>query len=139
MDHLTDEEAYWEARKRMKKKKGFYKHLSTYLVVGSFFFLLNMADNPRDIWFIFPMLTWGVGLGIHYVSVFGLPGFNFNSKEWEEEQIRREMRNISRELPEAPAFPQHKDDANMEELRLPPLREKEANKSKRNYRDDDFV
>jgi len=88
---MNTEKEYRRARKKVKKKKGFYSHLTSYILVIGFLFILNMITSPLDIWFIFPALGWGLGLGFHYLGVFGLPMFKFNSEEWEEREIEKEI------------------------------------------------
>ena len=85
---------YIAARKRVKKIKGFYGHLAAYVVVGAFFFLMNMLTNPFDLWFYFPMLGWGIGLAFHYIGVFGVPGVGNLDKAWEEKQIEKEVQRM---------------------------------------------
>lgn len=90
----TEDPIYKEAKKRMLAKKGFYKHLGAYIAVGIFFMGLNLAsylNGEGDIWFQIPMLGWGIGLLIHYFSTFGLPGTNILTKEWEDEEIEKQM------------------------------------------------
>jgi len=94
---MTPEDQYRHAKKKVKKKKGFFKHLSAYLAVGSFFFALNMITDPFDVWFVFPMLPWSVGIIIHYFSVFGFPGGALTD-EWEEREIEREMRKLDHKV-----------------------------------------
>ncbi len=89
--------AYEEARKRVKKKKEFYSHLTSYLVMGVFFFVFNLLTAPGHWWFYWPMLGWGIGVAFHYFEVFGLPGVGDLSKEWEQKTMREEMRRIERE------------------------------------------
>jgi len=91
---------YRQAQKKVQKKKNFYRHLSVYIAVSLFFFILNMVtlgDDP-EIWFFFPMLPWGVGLLIHYFSMFGLPWTNALTEEWEEKELRKEMERAERKL-----------------------------------------
>lgn len=83
---------YKRAQKRVKAKKGFFYHLASYMIIIGFLFLLNMVTTPFDIWFIFPGMAWAVGLAFHYVGVFGLPFVNFNSLEWEERELQKELR-----------------------------------------------
>ena len=78
---LTEE----QARKQARKEKEFYGHLASYLVVNAFFAAVNLLTDPGSIWFIFPMLGWGVGLVSHAASVFGLPGLGHS---WEERRVR---------------------------------------------------
>lgn len=94
-----NDEIYYRARKRLKSKKKFYKHLSVYIAVGMFFFIMNMVTlgNDPELWFFFPMMPWGVGLLIHYFSVFGLPFTGALTEEWEKSEMDKEMERARRE------------------------------------------
>lgn len=79
------------------------------------------------------MIGWGIALAFQYVKIFGVPGAGFTAEDWEEAEIRREMRKMGYEptydeLPEA--------EYGEDELELKPLREKEL---RRNYREEDLV
>ena len=85
------------ARKRVNKKKKFYKHLVAFIAVGFFFFSINLAtylDGDNEIWFFFPMLPWSTGLIIHYLLTFGFPGSNILTPEWEAKQLDKEMQSL---------------------------------------------
>ena len=94
----TEEEIYRKAKKRVKAKKDFYWHFAVYLVIGAFFFAMNMFTF-KGFWFYYPMLCWGIAIAFHYLAVFGLP-WGTLSKEWEEKEIEREMNRRLKELPE---------------------------------------
>ncbi len=94
---MRQKDKYKRARQRVKAKKGFYGHLSSYISTGIFFFGLNMLTDPYEVWWYIPMLAWGVGLGIHYCSVFGLPGTDILSKEWEDREMEKELRKVGYE------------------------------------------
>jgi hypothetical protein len=83
-----------KARERVKKKKEFYSHLSTYVVMGIFFFVLNAVTAFGSWWFHWPLLGWGIGVLFHYFDVFGLPGVGDISDEWEAREIEAEMRRM---------------------------------------------
>ncbi|NJN78110.1 MAG: 2TM domain-containing protein [Saprospiraceae bacterium] len=85
------DEEYEAARKRVKLKKGFYRHLAGYMVIGAFFFIMNITTDPTDVWFHFPMIAWGIGLAFHYIGVFGIPYVGALDKSWEAEEIAREL------------------------------------------------
>jgi hypothetical protein len=68
---MTEEDIIKKARKRVKAKKGFYAHLSSYIITIGFFFFVNLLSSPGDWWFYWPALAWGVGLVSHYFGVFG--------------------------------------------------------------------
>jgi hypothetical protein len=119
-----DDYQYEEARRRVEDKKGFYKHLGTYVIVITFLFLLNVLSSSGHFWFIYPALGWGVGLVSHYFRVFGLPGMGGSEEEWERREVEKELRRL--------------DDGNSEEdhLDLPQLEQK---KERKKWDDEDLV
>ena len=89
------------AYQQVKKKKGFYSHLAVFISVGIFFFIINMvtmADGDDELWFFFPLLPWSIGLFIHYFSVFGLPGTNILTKDWEDAELEKEMQKLRQKM-----------------------------------------
>jgi hypothetical protein len=113
-----EKDVYDLARKRVKKKKGFYGHLSAFIAVSIFFFIMNIATwgESGEWWFFFPVLPWSIGLIIHYFSVFGLPGTDIMTRDWEEREIEREARRIrgySKPMPDL----EEDDDLELKELR----------------------
>ena len=120
---------YRIARKRVKRKRGFYRHFSSFIVVGFFFFMLNILTDPRDMWFFFPMLPWSVGLAFHFLGVFVWG----KQDEWEEREIEKEMRRIeSRERTT-------KTNTDYEELELDDLPSQPQRSRERRWQDEDFV
>lgn len=91
-----DRKIYKKAKKRVAQKKGFYSHLGSFIAVNLFLFLLNILTFEGDLWFFFPLISWGVGLLIHYFTVFGLPGTKVLSREWEEEELDKEIEHLER-------------------------------------------
>lgn len=78
----------------MKKVKGFYSHLGTWLVFSAFFIFLNITTSRGDFWAIWPIAGWGVGVALHAIGIFGLPGLG---KDWEERMIEQEMDRVEQE------------------------------------------
>lgn len=78
-----------KARKRVKELKDYYGHLAVYLLVNSFLMALNLLTSPGDLWFLYPLLGWGIGLASHTFAVFGVPGVN--DRAWEERKVRELM------------------------------------------------
>ncbi|MEL7020270.1 MAG: 2TM domain-containing protein [Bacteroidota bacterium] len=121
---------YRIARKRVKRKRMFYRHLSTFLTVGTFFFMLNIMTDPFDLWFAYPMLPWGMALTFHFLSVF----FWNREDEWEERAIEKEMQRLeSREQRSDQVF---YDD--YEELELDDIPRPKRTKNTQ-WRDEDLV
>jgi len=51
-------------------RKGFMVHLLTYVILNFILIYLNPTYNPEKIWFVYPLAFWGLGLLMHYVSVY---------------------------------------------------------------------
>jgi hypothetical protein len=89
-EHKTDEqERYERAKRRVEELKSFYTHLFVYLAVNAGLFLLNILTSPRNLWFYWPLIGWGIGLAIHGLSVFGTQ--KMLGKDWEERKIKELM------------------------------------------------
>lgn len=89
MDNYHEDDRYFQAKKRVSEIKGFYGNLVAYILVNIGFFVLNMLTSPKELWFYWPMLGWGIGVLIH-----GMRAFNympFFSKDWEERKIKEYM------------------------------------------------
>ena len=90
----SDEIKYLEAKKRVKRVKGFYIHFLVYICVNLFIAYHNYEDlKPGESYFqwqnFFTLFFWGIGLAAHGLSVF-LPNFILG-KDWEEKKIRELM------------------------------------------------
>lgn len=87
----TEDWKYKLAKKRVRKVKGFYRHFGTWLVFCAFFVFLNITTNRHEFWAIWPIAGWGLGVALHALGVFGLPGMN---KDWEERLMERELERL---------------------------------------------
>ncbi|MBC8504532.1 MAG: 2TM domain-containing protein [Chloroflexi bacterium] len=85
----TEETKYQKARERVEALKGFYIHLTVYVVVNLILFSINMIVSPDRLWFFWPLMGWGVGLAIHALSVLGFS--RAFGADWEERKIRELM------------------------------------------------
>ncbi|MDU8886501.1 2TM domain-containing protein [Yeosuana sp. MJ-SS3] len=86
------EEVYFRAEKRLKELKGFYWHLFWYLAVNIFIIVSSLIINSTyfNIGHFNAYSTvvfWGIGIGIHAITVFG-KNIVF-SKSWEDRQIQK--------------------------------------------------
>lgn len=121
---------YKVAKKNVGKKKGFYTHLAVFISVGIFFFLINIV-TMGPLWFFYPMLPWLVGLMIHYFSVFGFPGTDIMTEEWEAREMEKELAKFGRkEIQQLPA--EQEEDFSLNS----PKKERTL---RENWQDDDFV
>lgn len=132
---MNEDEQYQQARKRVKEKKKFYNHLSVYLVMSGFFFLVNYFSSPGTWWFYWPMLGWGIGVAMQYVKVFGLTGAGLGTKEWEEKEIEKEMGRMG--TPPPPRL-QERESLDLDDhLQLKEIKKKKVKME--GYKDEDLV
>lgn len=84
---------YQKAKERVEAIKGFYIHLTVYVVVNLMLFTINMITSPNNLWFFWPLMGWGIGFAFHTLSVFVFnPGFSTGmGANWEERKIREIM------------------------------------------------
>ena len=80
---------YFEAKKRVKRIKGFYIHALVFVLVNLFIIVLKLTKSEQDEIHVWGIGFWAFGLAIHGLSVF-LPNFIFGS-DWEEKKIRELM------------------------------------------------
>ena len=86
----TEETKYQKAKERVEAVKGFYIHLTVYVVVNLILFSINMIVSPDGLWFFWPLMGWGVGVALHALRVFGA-GRWFGA-DWEEKKIDELMK-----------------------------------------------
>lgn len=85
---------YQEAKKRVNRKKGFYRHLAVYIAVNTVFFFV-VFNNEGTFGWLYPASFWGIGLAINYFMVFGLPGSGrVGGTDWEAKEIRKEIEKM---------------------------------------------
>ncbi len=82
------EQRYQRAHARVQALKGFYTHATAYVVVNIALFVINLVTGGGW-WFYWPLIGWGIGLGVHALNVFGLSGRL--GQDWEERKTRELM------------------------------------------------
>ncbi len=126
---MTPEEQYRTAKKRVKKKKGFYKHFAVFAICSVFLFFVNMMTSPGYLWFLWAVAGWGFGVAVQYIDVFGWPGSGKGSHTWEQKEIAKEIEAL-----EAGNEGFSESESHLE------LRDLKSEKEKApKYRDGDFV
>ncbi len=68
------------------------------------------------------MLGWGIGLVIHYFSVFGIPGVM--SSDWEEKALEEEMERIRRIQEKSKPIEKEEDSLELKDLQKEKVRSK---------------
>ncbi len=104
---MEQSQKFIEAKKRVKEMKGFYNHLTAYIIINLaliiiripvvIFFADRLGDRADkdflewiDLNVLITPLIWGIALFIHFIAVFGKKtGFIRN---WEERKIQEFLR-----------------------------------------------
>ena len=80
---------YQKAKEKVAALKGFYVHISVYVIVNLGLFLINMMASPGRLWFFWPLMGWGIAVSLHALRVYGSGGLS--DTDWEERKIRELM------------------------------------------------
>ncbi|TPN85454.1 2TM domain-containing protein [Aquimarina algicola] len=95
MRDLEQQHRYEKAKKRVENEKGFYTHLTVYIVINIILLITNadiIDDGLKNLgsWHLYITPTlWGIGLFFHGFSVFGK--YKIFSRKWEERKIKELM------------------------------------------------
>ena len=88
---ITSEER--RALEQVRKLKGFYSHLTMYVLVIAGLFTINLLTVPEYIWAKWPAMGWGIGIIAHGLNVRGR--FLLFGPEWERRQVEKRLgRNL---------------------------------------------
>lgn len=90
--HMSEEELYREARKRVEEKKGFFIHFSVYICVNIMLVIIWAVTGAGFPWFIFPLGGWGIGVLFHFLGTFVFT----RSSDWERREIEKEVEKLKR-------------------------------------------
>jgi hypothetical protein len=84
---MDNQQQYQEIKRKVQKISGFYQHLIAYVLVNAALAAINWITK-QEVWFIYPLLGWGIGVAAHGLNVFVAEGW---TKSWEEKKIRELM------------------------------------------------
>ena len=96
---MSDEEVRNLAIKRVRRKRGFFSHLTVYLIVNAFLWCMWALSTSgygwgmhgtSFPWPIFVTVFWGIGLVSHGLGVFAFHG------GWEQKEIDKEIAQIKK-------------------------------------------
>ncbi len=88
---MSEDEIYQRARKRVEEKKGFFVHLTVYVVVNCVLILIwAFAADGGFPWFLFPLCGWGIGIIFHFLGVFVFA----RETSWERREIEKEAERL---------------------------------------------
>ncbi len=73
-----------QAEKRITELKGYYSHLASFVAVNLFLIMINLINYSEDpqLWFVYPLFGWGIGLLIHTFQIFA------GGRDWEDRKMQ---------------------------------------------------
>ena len=102
----SEEEVYEEAKKRVKAKHGFYRHLGAYSVVNTALIIIwalsGDTTNEWSVyggdwtggkWFLWPLTIWGAFVLLNFLQVFVFKTSTYKEKK----DIDKEIEKIKKE------------------------------------------
>jgi uncharacterized membrane protein YedE/YeeE len=90
---MTPEELDRLAHRRASRKIGWYMHACIYIIVNTYWLIgPYLGLHPRT-YSLAPTLGWGLGLALHFISVFVLG----KGSSFRDQMVQRERERIQRE------------------------------------------
>jgi len=86
---MREDELEKRVRKRVKNIREFYTHIVVYLMVNALLVVIWHFTGGGFPWFVFVLGGWGIGIVLHWYTVFieeGLLG-----KNWEDKKVEKLM------------------------------------------------
>ena len=88
--HPRDQMAYERAKKKVRAKFRFYKHLVLFGAINFLLLTINLLTSTRTLWFIYPFLALCVPLVLHAFIVFGFSKVSEVKERMLEEELKKE-------------------------------------------------
>ena len=83
---FLEADRYYDAQKKVKDIRGFYEHLTVYVLCNPIVIVVNYMTSPGYLWWIWSVMGWGITIILHGLKVFNL--LPFFSKDWEDKKIK---------------------------------------------------
>jgi uncharacterized membrane protein len=88
---MSEEEIREIATKRVRAKRGFYSHLTAYIIVNLMLVAIWYFTGAGYFWPMWVMLFWGIGLIFNAVAAFSKHDIS-----WEMKEIEKEVEKIKK-------------------------------------------
>jgi len=89
MTQMSEEEIRKIATERVKAKKGFFSHLTAYILVNLMLIAIWYFTGAKYFWPMWVLLFWGIGLIVNAIAVFAR-----RDTGWEKREVEKEIERI---------------------------------------------
>ena len=86
---MSEEEIRKIATERVKAKKGFFSHLTAYILVNLMLIAIWYFTGTKYFWPMWVLLFWGIGLIVNAITVFAR-----RDTGWEKREVEKEIARI---------------------------------------------
>jgi len=90
---MPQKDDYTRARERAEAKYGFLVHAVVYAAVLLLLLIINLLTSPGTLWFIWPLLGWGLAVTLHGARVFLFADRNAMIDALTERELRQSRTN----------------------------------------------
>ena len=80
---------YERARGRAEAKYGFFVHAVVYAAVMLLLVVINLLTSPGTIWFVWPLIGWGLAVALHGARAFLLADKDAIIDSMTKDELRR--------------------------------------------------
>jgi len=102
MDTAVDDPNYQKAAAKVKKIKGFYGHLATYILVNIILVGINFFTSPGVWWFYWVTFVWGIWVVWDAIHTFVITE---HYDVWEEKKIKEYMEKAEKKTEMKMGYP----------------------------------
>lgn len=67
---LTEYEKAESELRAADSRKGFFIHTTLYILTNILLIMVNVVFDPTSLWFVVPLVVWGIVLVAHYYFAF---------------------------------------------------------------------
>jgi hypothetical protein len=87
---MSQKPDYNKAKEIVEVKISFLIHLTVYVLVNAFLIVINLITNKYTLWFVWPLMGWGIGLLIHGIVAFLSPGLSRLRERMIEKELKKQ-------------------------------------------------
>ena len=78
-----------KAQRQASAKMSFVIHLCVYAIVNIVLAVINLVASPDYLWFVWPLLGWGIGLACHGLAIFLFVGNDSVHQKMVDQELKR--------------------------------------------------
>lgn len=82
-----EDEKFQRAQARVRRMRGFYTNVITFVLVNILLLIINLISNPHNLWFLWVTIIWGFVLIVQAFNIFTIRD-RFLGEEWEKKKIQ---------------------------------------------------